>query len=201
MQLKSYDKSWLPAFKGAFLILFGLISILFIFGTIKTLAVFFIALIGMMAILLIGSGVMFKNAKFRPWTFAMGIINLTFAISLAIHMDDSGQVILWIILFWVIFYAICEVVEAGILIALKNAFFALYLIECLPDLSFWIFPLPDEGQFQRTECIFCGTHCPCFWGCQCTEFISAESHKRCKLISKTNNLSYLRAINNLNLNL
>jgi uncharacterized membrane protein HdeD (DUF308 family) len=156
MQLKSYDKSWLPAFKGAFLILFGLISILFIFGTIKTLAVFFIALIGMMAILLIGSGVMFKNSKFRPWTFAMGIINLTFAISLAIHMDDSGQVILWIILFWVIFYAICEVVEAGILIALKNAFFALYLLNACLTFLFGYFLYQLKGNFNERSVYFVG---------------------------------------------
>ncbi len=56
MELKSYDKAWLPAFKGALLILFGIFSILWMFNTIKTLAVLFVALIGMMAFLLIGIG-------------------------------------------------------------------------------------------------------------------------------------------------
>ncbi len=85
MELKSYDKSWLPAFKGAFLIVFGLISILCIFGTIKTLAVFFCALIGMMAILLIRTAVLFKNQDSGRGLLPWESINLAFAISLAIH--------------------------------------------------------------------------------------------------------------------
>jgi hypothetical protein len=156
MELKSYDKSWLPAFKGAFLIIFGLISILWIVGTIKTLAVLFIALIGMMAFLLIGSAIMFKKSKFRLWTFAMGILNLAFAISLAIHMDDSGKVILWIILFWVVFYAVCEIVEAGILIALKNAFFALYLLNACLTLLFGYFLSQLKDNFNQRAVFFVG---------------------------------------------
>ncbi len=65
MELKSYDKSWLPAFKGAFLILFGIIAMLQILGTMKTLAVFFVALIGMMAILLIRHQYSLQKIQFQ----------------------------------------------------------------------------------------------------------------------------------------
>jgi uncharacterized membrane protein HdeD (DUF308 family) len=156
MELKSYDKSWLPAFKGALLILFGLFSILWIFGSLKTLAVLFVALIGMMAFLLIGSGILFKKAKFRPWTFAMGFINLAFAINLGIHLEDHGRVILWIILFWVIFYALCEIIEAGILISEKNAFFALYLLNACLTLLFGFFLYQLNGNFNERTVYFVG---------------------------------------------
>jgi hypothetical protein len=156
MELKSYDKSWLPAFKGAFLIIFGIIAMLRIFGSIQTLAVFFIALISMMAILLITTAIRYWKSRFRAWTFAMGIINLAFAISLAIHMDDSPKVILWIILFWVIFYAVCELVEAGILIALKNAFFALYLLNACLTLLFGYFLYQLNGNFNERTVFFIG---------------------------------------------
>jgi len=110
----------------------------------------------MMAFLLIGTGFMFEKSKFRPWTFAMGIINLAFAISLAIHMDDSGKVVLWIILFWVVFYAICELVEAGILIALKNAFFALYLLNACLTFLFGYFLYQLNGNFNERSVYFVG---------------------------------------------
>jgi len=132
MELKSYDKAWLPAFKGAFLIIFGIIAMLQIFGTIKTLAVFFVALIGMIAILLISTSILYKKSSFRTWTFSSGLLNLAFAINLATHLESSGKIILWIMLFWVIFYAVTELVEAGILMYQKNAFFALCLLNaCL----------------------------------------------------------------------
>jgi uncharacterized membrane protein HdeD (DUF308 family) len=136
MELKSYDKPWLPAFKGAFLIIFGLIAMLQIFGTIKTLAVFFVALIGMMAILLIGSGLLYKTSSYRGWTLSSGLLNLAFAINLANHLESSGKIILWIMLLWVVFYALSELIEAILLIVQKNAFFSLYLLNALLTLLF-----------------------------------------------------------------
>jgi len=156
MELKSYDKSWLPAFKGAFLILFGIIAMVQIFGTIKTLAVFFIVLIGMMAILLIGTSVMFKKSRFRAWTLASGLLNLAFAINLATHLESSGKVILWIMLFWVIYYAISELVEAGILISQKNAFFSLYLLNALLTMLFGYFMYQLNGNFTERSVFFIG---------------------------------------------
>jgi hypothetical protein len=156
MELKSYDKSWLPAFKGAFLIIFGIIAMVQIFGTIKTLAVFFIALIGMMAILLIGTSIMYKKSRFRAWTFASGLLNLAFAISLATHLESSGKVILWIMLFWVIYYALSELVEAGLLISMKNAFFSLFLLNALLTMLFGYFMYQLNGNFTERSIFFIG---------------------------------------------
>lgn len=156
MELKSYDKSWLPAFKGAFLILFGIIAMLRIFGTIKTLAVLFIALIGMMAILLISYGIMFKRSRFRGWTIVSGLVNLAFAIYLASQMGASRMEIVWIILCWVMFYAISEIIEAGILVSLNNAFAALYLLNALLTLLFGYFLYQLTGNFTEQGVFYLG---------------------------------------------
>jgi hypothetical protein len=156
MELKYYEKPWLSAFKGAFLIIFGIIAMIQIFGTIRTLAVLFIALIGMMAILLIGTSIMFRKSRFRAWTFASGLVNLAFAIYLAIHLESPGKIILWIMLFWVIFYAISELVEAGILISLKNAFFSLYLLNALLTSLFGYFMYQLKGNFTERNVFFIG---------------------------------------------
>jgi hypothetical protein len=156
MELKSYDKSWLPAFKGAFLIIFGIIAMLQIFGTIKTLAVFFVALIGMIAILLISTSIMLKKTRFRGWTLSSGLLNLAFAINLAIHLDSPAKIILWIMLFWIIFYALSELVEAGILISLKNAFFSLYLLNALLTMLLGYFMYQLNGNFTERSVFFIG---------------------------------------------
>jgi hypothetical protein len=156
MELKSYDKPWLPAFKGAFLIIFGLIAMLQIFGTIKTLAVFFVALIGMMAILLIGSGLLYKTSSYRGWTLSSGLLNLAFAINLANHLESSGKIILWIMLLWVVFYALSELIEAILLIVQKNAFFSLYLLNALLTLLFGYFMYQLNGNFTERNVFFIG---------------------------------------------
>lgn len=156
MELKSYDKSWLPAFKGAFLILFGIIAMLQIVGTMKTLAVFFIVLIGMMAFLLIGTSIIDKKSRFKAWTLSSGLLNLAFAVNLATHLESPGKIILWIMLFWVIFYAVSELVEAGILISLKNAFFSLYLLNALLTLLFGYFMYQLNGNFTERSVFFIG---------------------------------------------
>jgi hypothetical protein len=155
MELKYYDKSWLPAFKGAFLIIFGLIAMLQIIGTLKTLAVFFVVLIGMMAILLIGSGLLYKSSL-RGWTLSSGLLNLVFAINLATHLESSAKVILWIMLFWVVFYALSELVEAGILIFQKNAFFSLYLLNALLTMLFGYFMYQLNGNYNERSVFFIG---------------------------------------------
>lgn len=156
MELKYYDKPWLPAFKGAFLIIFGLIGMVQIFGSIKTLAVFFVALIGMMAILLIGSGIMDKKSGFRTWTFSSGLLNLAFAVNLATHLESPGNIILWIMLLWVIFYALSELVEAGILISQKNAFFSLYLLNAFLTMLFGYFMYQLNDNFTERSVFFIG---------------------------------------------
>jgi hypothetical protein len=147
MELKYYDKPWLPAFKGAFLILFGIIAMFRIFGSIQSLSVLFVALIGMISILLLSTGILFKKSRFRIWTIVSGIINLGFCIYIALHIDSPRDEILWIIFLWLLFYAVGEIIEAGILIALKNAFAALFVLNALLTLLFGFLLLKVSGNF------------------------------------------------------
>jgi hypothetical protein len=156
MELKAYDKPWLPAFKGAFLILFGIIAMLRIFGTIKALAILFIFLIGMVSVLLITTGILFRKTQFRGWTIASGIINLLFCIYLATQIHASRDEILWIILVWVLVYAVSEIVEAVLLFKEKNAFGALYLLNALLTLLFGYFMYLLMGNFTAQGIFYIG---------------------------------------------
>jgi hypothetical protein len=139
MELKVYDKSWLPAFKGAFLMIFGIIGILSVIGSIRSLSMLFILLTCAMALLLIGSAVIYKELRFRTWSIASGAVHLLFGILLMFNFYAERSEILWIVFGWVIFYAITELVEAGILIRMKNAFFALFLLNAILTLLFGYF--------------------------------------------------------------
>jgi uncharacterized membrane protein HdeD (DUF308 family) len=139
MELKYYEKPWLPAFKGAFLILFGIIDMLRIVGSIRALVILFIVLIGMTSILLISSGILFKKSAFRGWTIASGLINLAFCIYLGTHTDAPRETIMWIIVVWLVFYGISELVEAALLYTRQNAFAALFLLNALLTLLFGFF--------------------------------------------------------------
>jgi hypothetical protein len=116
MEYKYYDKPWLPAIKGLFLVLFGLI-----------------------AMSRISSGIVIKKSKYRWWSLAAGVINLIFCLILAIKIESTREVIGWIILFWIVFQAVTEIVEAGILNSMKNSFAALFLINALLSLLFAYF--------------------------------------------------------------
>ncbi len=59
-------------------------------------------------------------------------------------------------LFWVIFYALSELVEAGILISQKNAFFSLYLLNALLTLLFGYFMYQLNGNFNERSIFFIG---------------------------------------------
>lgn len=145
MELKSYDKPWLPALKGAFLIVFGILAILRIFGTIKSLAVLFAFLIGVIGILLITTGIRYKKSHFRIWTIVSGILHLGFLLYLGSRVDTAKDIyaaregVLLIILVWIIFFAITEIIEAVILISIKNAFAALFILNALLTLLFAYF--------------------------------------------------------------
>lgn len=156
MELKSYDKPWLPVFKGAFLILFGIIDMLRIFGSVRALAVLFIVLIGMVSLLLISTGILFRKSEFRGWTIISGVFNLLFCIYLATHMDSPRNTILWIILIWVFYYAISELIEAGLLLKLKNAFGVLFLMNALLTLLFGYFLHVLMGNFNAQGIFYLG---------------------------------------------
>jgi hypothetical protein len=162
MELKSYDKPWLPAIKGAFLIIFGIIAMMSIVGTIKSLAVLFIFLIALIGVLLIFTGVRYKNSPYRLWIVISGIIHLSFCIYLALHVDTTKDInaaregVSMVILIWVLFYAITEIVEAGILISLKNAFATLFIINALLTLLFGYFLYVISGNFTLQGVFYLG---------------------------------------------
>ncbi len=154
MELKSYDKPWLPAFKGAFLIIFGIVAILNIVGTIKSLAVLFGLLILLIGILLVATGIYYKKTPFRGWTIASGIIHLAFFGFLASRVDtakdlvEAREGVLMVMLIWVLFYAVTEIVEAVILVKLKNAFASLFVINALLTLLFGYFLYIVSNEFH-----------------------------------------------------
>ncbi len=154
MELKSYDKPWLPAFKGAFLVLFGIIAMLRIVGTIKSLAVLFAFLAAMIGILLIATGILNTKSRFRIWTIICGVIHLSFCAFLALRVDSSKDIyaaregVTSLILLWLLFYAITEIVEAGILFSRNNAFTVLFVINALLTLLFAYFLNVVSGNFN-----------------------------------------------------
>jgi uncharacterized membrane protein HdeD (DUF308 family) len=162
MELKYYDKPWLPAFKGAFLIIFGIIAMLKIVGTIKSLGVLFAVLIAMTGILLIASGLRFEKSKSRYWTIISGIINLGFFLFLALNIKEGRSVIeareglMPVILIWLLFSAICEIVEAVILDSKKNAFMALFLINAILTLMFAYFLFIVTGNVTEQSIYYIG---------------------------------------------
>lgn len=156
MEFKYYDKSWLPAIKGAFLIIFGIIAMSQILGSIRSLASLFIVLIGMIGIILLASGIMFKKSKFRSWSIISGVINIVFCLVLALKIEASREVISFILLFWIIFQTISEIIEAGILIYLKNAFSALFILNALLTGLFGYFLSIEVTNFTSQGLFYLG---------------------------------------------
>jgi len=156
MEFKYYDKSWLPAIKGAFLILFGIIAMSQIVGSIRSLASLFIVLIGMIGILLLSSGILMKKSSFRIWSIISGTINLLFCLILALKIEAPREAIAMVILFWIIFQAISEITEAGILFYLKNAFAALFLLNAMLTFLFGYFLNVLMGNFTPQAVFYVG---------------------------------------------
>jgi len=134
MSPKYYDKSWLQAFKGGFFIFLGIFSMLQVIGSIKSLAMLFSFFIGMTGFVLIVGPIILKKGKNRGWNIFNGILNVAFALILIFKADSSREQIVWVLLIWVIFNAISEIIEALILIRNRNAFFAIFLINALLSL-------------------------------------------------------------------
>lgn len=136
MELKSYEKPWLPALKGAFLVLFGVIAMLQIFGGLKALTILFAVLIGATGASLIAAGMLSAKSSFKGWHIITGALNLAFVAALLIKIDSSRLTVIWIMLVWVFYYALTELAEAVILIKESNAFFALFILNALLSLLF-----------------------------------------------------------------
>jgi len=162
MELKSYDKLWLPSFKGAFLVLFGILAMMRVFGTIRSLAILFIILMAMTGILLIATGVRYKTAHFRLWTIASGVVSLVFVLIVSLQLENTQNItdmrnaILPVLIGWTVFYALTEIVEAGILVSFKNAFFTLFVINALLTLLFGYFLYILKNNFTEQGVFYIG---------------------------------------------
>jgi len=139
MELKAYNKSWLPAFKGALLIIFGIVAMLQISGTLKSLAIIFSMLIIMIGILLLSSTFLFGKYKYPLWTIVSGILHLGFAIVLITKVEAPKETVVKVMIAWILFNAVTEIAEAGILITMKNAFAVLFIQNAIFSLVFGYF--------------------------------------------------------------
>jgi hypothetical protein len=156
MELKYYDKSWLPAIKGAALVLFGIIAMSQIVGSIRSLASLFILLIAAIAIMQLSSGILLKKSSFRLWSVISGAINLIFCLILALKIESPREAIVLVLMSWIIFQALCEIVEAGLLISLRNAFAALFLLNALLTILFGYFLNVVSGNFTPQGVFYLG---------------------------------------------
>ena len=160
MEFKYYDKPWLPAIKGAFLIIFGIIAMSQIVGSIRSLASLFIVLAGMIGILLISSGIMLRKSRFRIWSIISGIINIIFCLILALKIEAPREVIIWILLLWVIFQAISEIIEAGILISSQKCSCSSFYSKCFAYNALWIFPVYRNCKYYSPGYILFRSYSP-----------------------------------------
>jgi uncharacterized membrane protein HdeD (DUF308 family) len=136
MSPKFYDKSWLQAFKGGFFIILGIIAMIQIPGSIKSLSMFFSFFIGLTGFVLIVAPIILKKAESKIWNIANGILNLIFAIVLILIVDYGHSQIVWVLMIWAFFNAISELVEAAILFKQNNSFSAIFCIHALLSLLF-----------------------------------------------------------------
>ena len=146
----------MPANKGVFFILFGIIAMSWIVGSISSLASLFIVLIAIIGILLMSSGIVARKSRFRIWSFISGAINLLFCLLLALKIESPREAIGWIILLSIIFQALTELVEAGILFSDGNAFAGLFLINALLTFLFGYFLNIVSPSFSPQSIFYLG---------------------------------------------
>jgi uncharacterized membrane protein HdeD (DUF308 family) len=134
MELKYYGKPWMQAFKGAFFIVLGIILMLQIQGSIHSLAIFFSFFIGLTGFVLLVAPIILKKRENKGWNMLTGILNLFFAIIIVVKLEGDRIEIFWVVVIWVLFNALTELIEAIILFSKRNSFFALFLIHALLSL-------------------------------------------------------------------
>ncbi len=134
MSPKYYSKSWLQAFKGGFFIILGIIAMLQISGSIKSLAILFSFFIGLTGFVLAAGSIILKKRENLFWNILTGILNLVFALLLIFVVNYSPQQIIWVLIVWVVFNAFTEIIEAFILALYGNSFFTVFIINALLSL-------------------------------------------------------------------
>jgi len=147
MELKFYGKPWLQAFKGGFFILLGILSMLQIYGSMYSLAIFFSFFIGLTGFILVVAPFLLKTDINRVWNFVLGVLNLLFAVFILFKLNGTPLEIFWILVVWMMFNAVAELIEAVILFYRRNAFFALFTIHALLSM------LLGYGFYKLTEVV------------------------------------------------
>jgi len=105
-----------------------------IYGSMQSAAIIFSFFIGLTGFVLFVAPVILKIKINRAWNFILGSANLAFALLIILKMNGLRMDIYVIIVYWMLFNAIAELIEAGILFLRKNAFFALFGIHFLLSL-------------------------------------------------------------------
>ena len=136
MSPKFYDKSWLQAFKGGFFIVLGVMAMMQVPGSIKSLAMFFSFFIGLTGFVLIVAPIILKKGENKYWNITNGIFNIGFALYLIFIADHPSGQIVWGLLLWAVFNATSELVEAIILFKQGNSFGAIFIIQALLTMLF-----------------------------------------------------------------
>jgi uncharacterized membrane protein HdeD (DUF308 family) len=134
MSPKYYDKSWLQVFKGAFLIILGVLSMDQVVGAVSSLAIFFSLFIGMTGLVLVAAPIILKKKENFYWNILSGVFHLVFAVLLIFIADSSSEQIIWVLLLWVVYNALTELIEALILFNQRNSFSAIFIIHALLSL-------------------------------------------------------------------
>jgi len=133
-----------------------------IFGTIKSIGALFAVLIAMIGILLIATGIRYINSHFRVWTIVSGVLKLAFTFNLALKVDSAKDInaarmgVSMVILVWVFFYAVTEIIEAALLVTMKNAFAALFMLNALLTLMFGYFLHIVTTNFTEQSVFYIG---------------------------------------------
>jgi len=146
MDFKFYENSWIPAIKGIFFFIFGLFAFLQT-GTFDTLSIFFDVLIILIAILYLSIGFMVKDIKHRKWTIVVGFFHLAFGIWLSINYGGERIELLWIVIGWILFSSLTDLVEAIMLFIAKNVLGTLFLINTIITSIFAYFTFEMIEQY------------------------------------------------------
>jgi len=151
MEIKYYGKAWLQAFKGGFFILLGILSMLQIYGSIQSLVIFFSFFIGLSGVVSILGPVFLNRKEQKNWTIVTGIINICFAVALIMLINQPRINITMLIIIWITYNGLSEIVEAIILFARKNALGTIFAMHAMLSLllGYAIYLLTSDFTDQR----------------------------------------------------
>jgi hypothetical protein len=89
---------------------------------------FFSFFIGLTGFVQVVAQIVLKIKENRGWNFFSGIVHLLFALSIIFIVGLTEIRMIWILIFWVIFNVLTEIIEAAILFFQRNGFASLFII-------------------------------------------------------------------------